>query len=250
MAGTLKQKKLTTVTNNTSPSFLHQSRLPHAKCMWYHCIKCSRSGKCYSQIKEYCEEAMPRSLARVHPDMITNWFQFLELPLHIMSACRRAVGRKQSDSEAPIRLYPKTAFCREIAKLQSLVETTINTGRLMWFFFAEAVTRRTCSSHKLHFYPSTITEASWSLFVVAWSLASVDNILRLWVKEGLDLMRVKTESKSIATAVEVKNTKKQSSQPLSLVEADVSSDLFWQIMAELDPQTISLKESIIISTTL
>ena len=63
-------------------------------------------------------------------------------------------------------------------------------------------------------------------------------------------MRVKTESKSIATAVEVKKTKRQSSQPLSLVEADVSSDLFWQLMAELDPQTISLKESIIISTTL
>ena len=89
--------------------------------------------------------------------------------------------------------------------------TTINTGRLMWFFFAEAVTRRTCSSHKLHCCPSTIPEALWSLFVVASSLASVENSLRLWVKEDLDLMRVKTESKSIATAVEVKKTKTQSS---------------------------------------
>ena len=49
----------------------------------------------------FCEEAIPRSLARVHPYMITNWFQYiLELPLHIMSACCKAVGRKQSDSEA------------------------------------------------------------------------------------------------------------------------------------------------------
>ena len=31
-----------------------QSRLPHAKWMWYYCIKCPRSGRCYSQIEESC----------------------------------------------------------------------------------------------------------------------------------------------------------------------------------------------------
>lgn len=95
---------------------------------------------------------------------------------------------------SPLDSIQKTAFYREMSKLQSLIETTINTGRLMWFSLLKQ-----CSSHRLHFYPRKPHEAlfvEWSLKATFLPklklLASAEISLRLWGKEDLDLMRVNT----------------------------------------------------------
>lgn len=146
---------------------------------------------------------------------------------------------------SPLDSIQKTAFYREMSKLQSLIETIFYQH---WafdvIFFAEAVPR-ICSSHRLHFYPLKPHEAlfvEWSLkdtFLPRLKLlASAEISLRLWVKEDLDLMRVKTMKISRSSWGE-KNEKTILNR---LVEGDVTSDLL-QVMAELDPQTISSKES-------
>lgn len=131
------------------PTFHSRKKSHFGGKTWYHCIKCPQSGRCYSQIQEYwgcivkhffycfylflwrSHTKKSGTGAPIYDYKLTSIHSGATSAYHV---CMLQGRRKKAVWQwSPLDSIQKTAFYREMSKLQSLIETTINTGRLMWF---------------------------------------------------------------------------------------------------------------------